>query len=327
MTLQQIRDLIAVITHGGFRAAARALDVSQTGLTKSVARFEEQQGVRLVERRAKGIGLTTQGEEFLTLAQALLAQADRADAWLRTERGLPATSVTLGVSLEPSLRFVPSVLSDFKRVLPGVTLRITQSVAPELIAAVRENKLEFAMTRLPLAFSAPDLNIDVLCESESVIVARAGHACAHARTLRELVNQDWVVLGDRTLAGGHDDTIRELFEESRLGLPRISAVTDSLFSAISMLLESDYLARLPRAVVQHPLAGKSLIAVSLRQLPRRNSIALVHKATHRLSREAQTLAAMLSSFARISQAMAPPASRDSVTNQQGNLSNRHGGAT
>lgn len=305
MTLQQIRDFVAVITHGGFRAAARALEVSQTGLTKSLAKFEQEQGVPLIERRAKGIELTEHGKEFFQLAQGLLAQADRAEAWLRSVRGAPATTITLGVSLEPSLRFVPPVLADFKRVLPSVTLRLTQSVAPELFAAVRENRLEFAMTRVPRDVQVSDLHMDILCESESVIVAKAGHACAHARSLRELANQDWVVLGDRTLAGGHDDSIRELFNDGQFGLPRILAVTDSLFSAISMVLESDCLARLPRAVLLHPLAGKSLVAIPLQELPRRYNIAIVHKAGHRLSREAQTLVAMLSSFARISQAMAP----------------------
>ena len=94
----------------------------------------------MIERRAKGIELTAQGKEFFPLAQGLLAQADRAEAWLRSMRGLPATTITLGVSLEPSLRFVPPVLADFKRVLPSVTLRLTQSAAPELFSAVRENR-------------------------------------------------------------------------------------------------------------------------------------------------------------------------------------------
>jgi len=40
MRLQQLRDLLAVVSHGGYRAAARALDVSQAGLTKSVAKLK-----------------------------------------------------------------------------------------------------------------------------------------------------------------------------------------------------------------------------------------------------------------------------------------------
>ncbi len=78
ITLRQLRDLVAVVTHGGYRAAARALEVSQAGLTKSLAKLEDEHGVSLLERRAKGVWLTVHGEAFLQQAQALLLEAERA---------------------------------------------------------------------------------------------------------------------------------------------------------------------------------------------------------------------------------------------------------
>ena len=53
MTLQQLRDLLSVLAHGGFRPAARTLSVSQAGLTKSVARLEEECGFALLDRTAE----------------------------------------------------------------------------------------------------------------------------------------------------------------------------------------------------------------------------------------------------------------------------------
>lgn len=303
MTLQQLRDFVAVVNHGGFRAAARALDVSQGGLTKSLAKFEDEHGIPLIERKAKGVVLTAHGEEFFQQAQALLKEADRAEEWLRTARGRPAVSITLGVSIEPSLKFVPAVLVDFRRMLPGVTLNLTQSVASELLAGLRENRLEFAVTRLPLQADLSDMHVDVLCESESVILGRTGHPCARVRSIAQLVDQDWVVLRHHAGPGTVDDSVRELFEERQLPAPRIAATTDSLFGALAILVQSDCLARLPRAVLNHPLTARLLAAVPLEDPPRRYRIALVHKASQRLGREAQSLAAMLSSFARISRAL------------------------
>src|SRR5690606_31403845 len=86
MTLQQLRDLMAVVEHGGFRAAARALHVSQSGLTKSLARFEKEHGVSLIERHAKGVILTPQGEEFVRYARSVLFEANRTEEWLRRVR-------------------------------------------------------------------------------------------------------------------------------------------------------------------------------------------------------------------------------------------------
>ena len=79
MTLQQLKDLLAVVSFGGYRAAARALDVSQAGLTKSLAKLEEEYGVNLLERTAKGIVLSTDGEAFVNHARAILQETDRAE--------------------------------------------------------------------------------------------------------------------------------------------------------------------------------------------------------------------------------------------------------
>lgn len=303
MTLQQLRDLIAIVSHGGYRSAARALEVSQSGLTKSVAKLESEYGISLLERTSKGLVLTLDGEVFLRYAETILLESDRAEQWLRTSRNRHAPSVALGVSIEPSLQLVPAVLSDFRKKFPDVTVRIAHGVASEIIAALRENRLEVAVTRLPSDFAATDLKADVIYESEPTIVTRRGNPHAHARSLRELVKFDWVVVGDPLQSGVGDASITELFDAQSLGRPRIAAVSDSLFGAIAMLVGSDCFSRLPSTILDHPLIGDRLVAVDVREPPRRYRVAVVRKSNRQLSAEAQTLAAMLSSFARVRQAM------------------------
>ena len=70
-----------------------------------------------------------------------------------------------------------------------------------------------------------------------------------------------------------------------------------------MLMESDALARVPRALLDHSLARRNLIPIPVAEPPVPYWIATVHKASRRLSPEAQTLNAMLSSYARISCAL------------------------
>jgi DNA-binding transcriptional LysR family regulator len=51
-----------VVEHGGFTAAARALDRPKSSLSASVARLEEQLGTRLLERTTRSLRLTEAGE-------------------------------------------------------------------------------------------------------------------------------------------------------------------------------------------------------------------------------------------------------------------------
>lgn len=304
MTLQQLRDLVAVVSHGGYRAAARALDVSQAGLTKSLARLEEEHGVELLQRTAKGVVLTAEGEEFMSHARAVLAEADRAQEWLHGLKAPVAVQVKLGVSIDPSLRLAPAVLRDFRAACPTATIHVTQRSSSELLAAVRDNRLDIAVIRLPEALDAGDLRVDVLYEASAAILARKGHPLRLARTVAELVDSEWIVVGDPARPGQQDDSIRELFFRHQLGRPRFAAVSDSLFGAVTMLLESDCVARLPRSLLQHPLAAGSLVEIRVReQVDLAFEVGIVSKAGRRQGREAAQLAAMLKSYARMTLAL------------------------
>lgn len=304
MTLQQLRDLLAVVAHGGFRAAARTLGVSQAGLTKSLARLEEEHGVALLDRTARGIVLTAAGQQFLSHAQAVLLEADRAESWLAGLRAPQASQVTLGVSVEPSLQLAPAVLADFRRALPDTTVHLHQGSTSALLTALRENRLEFAVMRLPRQRDAKDLQMDVLYESTAAVMARRDHPLQAARSIRELCHLEWVVVGDPYQPAQHDESIRELFLEQQLGRPRLAAVSDSLFGAVSMLLESDCVARLPRQLLHHPLTAHHLVEIRIReQLAQVHEIGLVARVSRPLGPEARLLASMLQSYARVSRAV------------------------
>lgn len=296
MSIQQLRDFVAVVSHGGFRAAAIATAVTQGGLSKSVARLEDELGLQLITRRVDGTGLTPDGEKFLPYARAILFEIDRADAWLSTQKSERRKSVHLGLSIEPSLQLAPKVLNHFREANPQVQVHLTQSVFSNLICALRENRIELALTLLPGDHSADDLEHSVIYEVEPAIVCRRGNPLAGARSMQEIAGCDWVYL-----AGSFEEDldIERLYRECKLGAPRVSAVSDSVFSAVSILLDSNCLALLPHTIIHHPLMAKHLTRVSIEEPPHRHQIAIVKKASRPLSHEAAMLAAMIASLARI----------------------------
>lgn len=304
MTLQQLRDLVAVVSHGGYRAAARALDVSQAGLTKSLANLEKEYGVTLLERTAKGILLSAAGQDFLVHARSVLEEASRAEEWLQGLTRTAPTQVKVGVSIDPSLLLAPAVLQDFRSACPDATIHLTQRSASELFNAIRDNRLDLAVTRLPKDIETADLTTYVLYKSAAAIMARRDHPLRHARSVQDLADSEWIVIGDPGRPGLQDDSIRELFLQHRLGRPRLAVVSDSLFGAMSMLLESDCVARLPAAMLRHPLAAGKIVEIKMReQLDLAYDVGIVFKAGRRLGREATQLVAMLRSYARLTCAL------------------------
>jgi LysR family transcriptional regulator, hydrogen peroxide-inducible genes activator len=80
-TLRQLEYLVAVEDHGGFSAAARAVHVSQPGLTEQIGRLEQVLDVRLIERSGRTVRLTEAGRRVTDRARSVLAAAED----LRTE--------------------------------------------------------------------------------------------------------------------------------------------------------------------------------------------------------------------------------------------------
>src|SRR4051794_8124614 len=69
----------AVVDHGGFAAAARALGQPKSSLSRRVSRLEERLGVRLIERSTRRFAVTEVGQAFYRHAKAAVAEAEQAE--------------------------------------------------------------------------------------------------------------------------------------------------------------------------------------------------------------------------------------------------------
>lgn len=76
MTLTQLRYAIEVADAGSITAAARRLFISQPSLSKAVGELEEQMGIAIFDRSARGVTLTEEGTRFLSYARQVVEQAD-----------------------------------------------------------------------------------------------------------------------------------------------------------------------------------------------------------------------------------------------------------
>ena len=76
--LSEIQGFVAVAEKGSFRAAAESLFISQPALSRRIEKLEAELGSRLVERTTRRVSLTESGRQFLTHAQAVLAEMEKA---------------------------------------------------------------------------------------------------------------------------------------------------------------------------------------------------------------------------------------------------------
>lgn len=78
-SLDEMTAFVGAVERGGFSAAARALKVTPSALSKAIARLEERLGVRLLRRTTRSLALTPEGEAYYGRARRIVADIKEAE--------------------------------------------------------------------------------------------------------------------------------------------------------------------------------------------------------------------------------------------------------
>jgi len=128
--LQDLNDLYffaAVVEHGGFSAAGRALGVPKSRLSKRVAQLEERLGVRLLQRTTRRFVVTEVGERFYAHCRAVLEEAQAAQDAVDELRAEPRGVVRLSCPVSLAQTVLAHLLPDFLALYPKMQVRVLSS--------------------------------------------------------------------------------------------------------------------------------------------------------------------------------------------------------
>jgi aminoethylphosphonate catabolism LysR family transcriptional regulator len=119
MNSTQLKAFHAVARQGSFTRAARAEGLSQPNLSGQVKALEEAYGVRLFERRGRGVELSELGRRLYAITDRLYALEDEAQALLAGSKAL--TIGHLRIAADNAIHAMP-IMAELKRRHAGVSL-------------------------------------------------------------------------------------------------------------------------------------------------------------------------------------------------------------
>ena len=131
---------------GSFVTAGRALGISASAVGKSVARLEQELGVRLLQRSTRRISLTEEGRLFNERVRRILDDIDDAEAMLSRTRETPRGRLRVTVPIVTYHLLLP-VLSEFMARYPEIELdidfndRIVDVIEEGIDVAIRSGEL------------------------------------------------------------------------------------------------------------------------------------------------------------------------------------------
>jgi DNA-binding transcriptional LysR family regulator len=253
MDFAQIRYFNAVARHGSFSAAAKALGITQPGLTKAMRRLEASLDCTLFKRLPRGVVLTPQGEALLGHASRLDVQLEDARKQVRAQaRGAVGE---LGIGAGPSWlgRALPRVVAELTTVYPGLSFHVVGGYNSVLMEALSKGDLDLVVSALPDRVPAGLKAIPLTTDTVSV-VARRGHPLRTKPRPQpsSTLEYPWVLPGRDVLLRSR---LEALFRVAGLEPPAAQIESDSISFIAGVLRNSDMLSFATRRVLPSEMDG------------------------------------------------------------------------
>jgi DNA-binding transcriptional LysR family regulator len=120
-TLQMIRD---VARAGSIRRAAEDMNITSSALNRQIQHFEDELGVPIFERVARGVRLNPAGEILMQHIQAQMVDLERVRGQIADLGGERRGHVSIACSQALNPVFLPREVARYRQEHPGVTFSI-----------------------------------------------------------------------------------------------------------------------------------------------------------------------------------------------------------
>ncbi len=197
MELRHLRYFVAVAEAGSLTvAAARKLHTSQPSLSRQIRDLENEIGVQLLTRRARGIELTPAGRAFLDHARSVLSQVEAAAEAARRIADPAKPCFAMGFLTGHELTWMPEALRILRDELPNIDVMISSQYSPVLADGLSKGKIDAAFLRPEKG--VPDLAFRLLVKEPLVLVLPSNHPLAALKAVspQDLVGETFVTVSD-----------------------------------------------------------------------------------------------------------------------------------
>jgi LysR family nitrogen assimilation transcriptional regulator len=149
LSFKQLRYFVAIADAGVLARAAESLNVAQSALSHHVSEVEAELGVKLLERRPRGIALTAAGRRLYEHASAILSALGKAETDVKTFTEIASGPISVGLSHTAVAAASLAVMTEIGRCCPDVQLTISEGLSPSLTERVLSGALDFAVVFNP----------------------------------------------------------------------------------------------------------------------------------------------------------------------------------
>lgn len=249
----------AIHSEGSLTAAADTLHITQSALSHSLKKLEDQLNVPLFRRESRRLFLTQAGEYLLSVANRLEPQLLFAEERLKQFSNGERGNFRIGMECHPCYQWLIKLVRPYLASWPSVDVDVKQKFQFGGLGALFGYEIDMLVTPDPI--HKPDLHFEPVFDYEQVLVVSVDHPLAKAEfvTPKQLENEvliTYPVERDRL-------DIFSLFLNPAGILPRAHKPIETTDVMLQMVASGRGVAALPRWLVDEYAKQLNIVPVRL----------------------------------------------------------------
>ena len=193
--LRQLEYLVAIADTRNFRRAAERTHATQPTLSEQLKTLETRLGVKLVERTRSQVMITPVGNQVVSIARRMLADAE--EIRMLSASGGKELSGVLRLGLPPTIGpyLLPLMIPNLKKHYPDLKLYVREELPSELMSALADGRHDLVLSLMPA--SGTNIESTPLFREPLKLAVAAGHPLADKTIVKrsDLSGEDVLALG------------------------------------------------------------------------------------------------------------------------------------
>ncbi|MGG1675370.1 LysR family transcriptional regulator [Neobacillus sp. NRS-1170] len=197
MHIEQLEYIVKVAETGSISIAAETLHVSQSGISQSITRLEEELGIKIFKRhRRLGAVPTDEGKTLIKKAYEVILKLQEFKEAAQTYNTVNSGNLKLS-SIPGFMLFLLEPLSSYKNAYPNVDIEISEKPVQHIIEQVEKNQIDIGLITIygDLLKKREDLLFEVILQGKMVVSVGKKSPFAMTKTItpQQLMSQNVIL--------------------------------------------------------------------------------------------------------------------------------------
>ncbi len=256
MNLDNLKHFVVTLEHGSVTAAAKALNIPKSSLSRHLSQLEAELKLKLIDRRPRNLKATEAGQQLYEQVAPLISGLIEAEENLEDLRSIPKGPLSIQAPSEFISEDMAQLCVEFLQEFPDIQLCFTQYNG-QLPEDFHQTDVCFVLHDAPLP------NIDSIARP-LITFPQSIYCSAHCTQVTDTPNFDTLQNARLILQANEDYWYFRAEDNQRLAIPVKSSVTmNSQAMRMHACIRGLGLAKLPDYAVENFVRSGAMKSISL----------------------------------------------------------------